>query len=263
MDTCTFNVLSLCSGVGGLELGLRLAVPTARTICFVEREAYCCEVLAERMEDKCLDEAPIWTDLRTFDGKPWCGIVDCVTAGFPCQPVSRAGRRQREQHDHWLWDDVLRVVVECESDFVFIENVDALRANGGQKVANDLTSCGYAVAWDLFSARAVGASHTRPRLYLLATKRLCLDDTLCGRYRTKKKEICPRRQAPFPPSPRVLSEDVKLRAIWPEPGIQGSFDGVPDRVDRLRACGNVVLPTVAAHAWTTLVGRLKELFRRM
>jgi DNA (cytosine-5)-methyltransferase 1 len=59
VDTSAFNVLSLCSGVGGLELGVKLAVPTARTVCFVEREAYCCEVLAERMEDGCLDEAPI------------------------------------------------------------------------------------------------------------------------------------------------------------------------------------------------------------
>lgn len=84
MDTCPFNVLSLCSGVGGLDLGLHLAVPAARTVCYIEREAYCCEILVERMEEGGLAEAPVWSNLRTFDGKPWRGVVDCVTAGYPC-----------------------------------------------------------------------------------------------------------------------------------------------------------------------------------
>ncbi len=71
MDSRSLSVLSLCAGVGGLDLGIRMAQPNARTVCFVEIEAFACEILATRMEDKTMDEAPIWTDLRTFDGKPW------------------------------------------------------------------------------------------------------------------------------------------------------------------------------------------------
>ena len=67
----------------------RLAV-----VCYVEREAYCCEVLVSRMEETRLDEAPVWTDLAAFDGRPWCGVVDCVIAGLPCQPFSVAGKSQ-------------------------------------------------------------------------------------------------------------------------------------------------------------------------
>ena len=94
VDLRPFTVLSLCSGAGGLELGLRLAEPAARVVCHVEIEAFACEVLATRMEEELLDQAPVWTDLGTFDGRPWRGVVDCLSAGYPCQPFSIAGRRK-------------------------------------------------------------------------------------------------------------------------------------------------------------------------
>ena len=84
--------MSLCSGVGGIELGFKLAVPSCRAICYIENEAFACGILKARMQDKILDQAPIWTDLRTFDGKPWRGKVDCLTGGYPCQPFSVAGK---------------------------------------------------------------------------------------------------------------------------------------------------------------------------
>ena len=61
-----------------------MAVQNARTICFVEIEAFCCEVLVARMEEGSLDKAPIFSDIKTFDGNPWRGTVDCIIGGFPC-----------------------------------------------------------------------------------------------------------------------------------------------------------------------------------
>src|SRR5436190_1027998 len=81
----TFNILSLCSGGGGLELGLELALGCTRAIAHVEREAYAVEYLASQMDQGILASAPIYSDLRTFKGRPWRGVVDCVTAGYPCQ----------------------------------------------------------------------------------------------------------------------------------------------------------------------------------
>lgn len=78
------NILSLCSGGAGLELGLQLALGTTRVICWVEWEAFAFEVLAKLMEAKFMAQAPMWSDIRTFDGKPWRGVVDCITAGYPC-----------------------------------------------------------------------------------------------------------------------------------------------------------------------------------
>ena len=70
------NGLAVCSGIGGLELGLKLVYPSLRTIAYVEREAYAAVILAARMEEGRLDKAPIWSDLATFDGLPWRGLVD-------------------------------------------------------------------------------------------------------------------------------------------------------------------------------------------
>jgi DNA (cytosine-5)-methyltransferase 1 len=184
--------------------------------------------------------------------------VDCVVAGFPCQPVSRAGRRDGESHEQWLWPQLLRVIKECEPGIVFIENVETLRARHGGGIVCHLAACGLAVAWDLFSARGVGAYHTRPRLFILAAKRHCLDDAMRRRRWVEEVEVRPRRQTSFPPSPRVLSGDAGLRGVWPEPGLSGCLDGSPNRVDRLRAAGNGVVPEVAARAWRVLSRRLSE-----
>ena len=71
------NILSLCSGIGGLDRGVHLAIPSARTVCYVELDPFCQEILLRRADDGWLDRAPLWPDLRTFDGRPWRGLVDC------------------------------------------------------------------------------------------------------------------------------------------------------------------------------------------
>lgn len=84
--------LSLFSGYGGLGLGLKLALPSIRTVCYVERDAFAASILVARMEDALLDPAPVWDDVATFDGGPWRGTVDLVSGGFPCQDISLAGK---------------------------------------------------------------------------------------------------------------------------------------------------------------------------
>ncbi len=78
------NVLDLCAGYGGFSLALKLLGDSFRTICYVERDAFCQALLVARMEEKALDPAPLWDDVTTFDGRRWRGKVDIVTAGFPC-----------------------------------------------------------------------------------------------------------------------------------------------------------------------------------
>ena len=83
------NELALFAGAGGGILGGHLL--GWRTICAVEWEAYPASVLVARQNDKILPPFPIWDDVQTFDGKPWRGIVDVVSGGFPCQDISAAG----------------------------------------------------------------------------------------------------------------------------------------------------------------------------
>ena len=168
MDLHPFRILSLCSGVGGIELGFKLAEPTARTVCYVEIEAFACEILARRMEEKRLDAAPIWTNLKTFDGRPWRGKVDCITGGYPCQPFSVAGKKLGTNDPRHLWSDIKRLITEIEPPICFFENVSNHLRVGFEEVANDLRQMGYKIKAGLFAAEEVGAPHKRERLFILA-----------------------------------------------------------------------------------------------
>ncbi len=168
MDTRSFNIISLCSGVGGLDLGIRLAVPTARTVCYVEIEAFPIEVLVSRMEDKTLDEAPIWTDCKTFDGNPWRENVDCVIGGYPCQPFSVAGKQKGTSDPRHLWPHISRIVREVQPEWCFFENVENHLNLGFREVREELQGMGYDVEAGIFSAEEVGAPHRRRRVFILA-----------------------------------------------------------------------------------------------
>lgn len=140
------RVLALCAGYGGLEMGLAMecqhrVVP----VCYVEREAAAVGVLAQAMAGKRLAQAPIWSDLRTFDARAWRGRVDIITAGYPCQPESLAGLCRGENDPRWVWSHIARIIDECQPALVFAENVDAdMAASAGRAVqiglfAEDMT----------------------------------------------------------------------------------------------------------------------------
>ena len=153
------RVLSLFSGIGGLDLGLKLAVPEARVKAYVEKAAYCRQVLLARMADGCLDEAPIYEDIETFNASEWRGTIDLISGGFPCQDISAAGRREgiRKGNRSGLWLEFARVIREVEPRYVFVENVAALLGRGMGAVLGDLAALGLDAEWGVFSAADVGA----------------------------------------------------------------------------------------------------------
>ena len=164
------HVLSLCSGAGGLDLGLQIALPSVRTIGLVERDAFAAAILVARMRDRSIDDAPIWDDVGTFDGRPWRGAVDLLCAGYPCQPFSIAGRRRGAEDPRHLWPHVARIIGEIKPPFVFLENVAHHLRLGFPEVAAGLVSMGYRLAAGLFTAAEVGAPHKRERLFILAIR---------------------------------------------------------------------------------------------
>ena len=169
MAVPAFNVLSLCSGGGGLDLGLRLAVPAARVVCYVEREASAIALLVAHMQAGGLDDAPLWSDLRTFDSRPWRGVVDCIIGGIPCQPWSVAGKRRGADDERNLWPDTIRIIREIGPRIVFIENVGGIVRDGYERLIRpDLIEAGYKPAAGIFTAAEVGAPHRRERLFILA-----------------------------------------------------------------------------------------------
>ncbi|WP_457645208.1 DNA cytosine methyltransferase [Profundibacter sp.] len=359
-----FFGLSLCAGAGGIDLGLRLACPEYRTVCYVEREAYAAATLVARMEDAALDTAPVWDDVGSFDGRPWRGAVDILTGGYPCQPFSIAGQRKGADDPRHLWPHFARIISECQPEWVFLENVANHLNLGYREVRGELEGLGYGVTEGLFTAAEVGAPHKRQRLFILARRNQLADtagqrerepadqadavttgrkarDEPCdqgrdvadaadrqfphtGRSAQERKGAGPhgaglanadgerrlqaergqtplRRSEPcsghvadatgaglernkqpracetaatgaqshgstgelrrvFPPGPDDLAgwRDYLGSAPQLEPSLRRGADGLAHRVDRLRFCGNGVVPLVAAHAFRILAARFSD-----
>lgn len=167
------DVLSICTGGGGLDLGLELAIPSARTVCMVEGEAFAVAHLVSAMEAAIMAPAPVWSDARTFDGRAWRGCVDGLIGGIPCQPHSLAGRKRGSHDERDLWSSARRIIVQSRPWFVLIENVAGMLSPGDDEIAGaervwrDLQKLGFAVEAGLFTAAEVGAPHERQRIFIL------------------------------------------------------------------------------------------------
>ena len=162
------NGLALCAGVGGLERGIESIIPSATTVCYVEGETYPASVLASKMEAGLLSKAPIWSNVRTFDGEPWRGKVSFISGGFPCQPYSKAGKQLADKDPRDLWPDFARIIGEVRPHFIFLENVPNVVKWALPTVLKDLSKMGYDAAWCVVAASEVGAPHKRSRWFLFA-----------------------------------------------------------------------------------------------
>ena len=236
------NGLALCAGIGGMELGVRAVLPAYRTVCYVEREAYAAAILVARMEDGLLDPAPLWSDLRTFDGRPWRGVVDLVTAGFPCQPFSLAGKRRYEADERHLWPEIARIVFECEPALVFLENV-SIRAF--VEPWRDLRELGFHLSRPFAcTAAELGAGHRRRRVFVLAYHEHSRLEVGQGQRSDPRQEQ--------PPAERGDASTAAARFWDSEPKLERLVLRIPDRMDRDRALGNAVVPAQAAFAFESL-----------
>lgn len=164
------NELALFAGAGGGVLASYLM--GWRTVCAVERDAYAAQVLAQRQNDGILEAFPIWSDITTFDGKPWQGIVDVISGGFPCQDISSAGKGVGiEGERSGLWSEMARIIGEVRPRYVFVENSPMLVSRGLTRVISDLAQMGYDAQWARFSASNFGAPHIRDRIWIVAYAR--------------------------------------------------------------------------------------------
>ena len=167
---------SLCSGIGGLELGIEQAVPGSRVIWQVERDPFCRRVLAKHWPGACRDvddlqrAERLWATCRgNIFTTGRLAPCDVLCAGFPCQDLSVAGKGAGlDGARSGLFWDVMRVVRAVRPRVVVLENVAALVARGLDVVLGALASCGYDAVWDCIPAAAVGAPHRRDRVFVVA-----------------------------------------------------------------------------------------------
>jgi DNA (cytosine-5)-methyltransferase 1 len=202
------HTIEICAGVGMLGEGLRaglahLGLPL-RTVAYLEREVYPAACIAARCEEGSLDDAPVWSDLLTFNAAAWNGAVDGIAAGFPCQDLSLAGKRAGlDGKRSGLFFNILDIADACGAWFLFLENVagiasatstvmdeaasaditgeryrpagDALGEPDGvvleraaARVLGELAERGWHAEWLTLSASDVGASHGRERWFCFA-----------------------------------------------------------------------------------------------
>jgi DNA (cytosine-5)-methyltransferase 1 len=233
------NVLSLFSGIGGLELGLERAGMS--TVGQVEIDPFCRAVLTrhfpevDRHDD--VRTAPAWWRAHR---RP---RVDLVAGGFPCQPFSSAGFKLGIADARWGWPWMLGVLDAVRPRYVLIENVAALlgHVEAFSIVLDDLATRGFAVEWSVVSACSLGAPHPRRRLFVVA-----YPDRLDG-----KPGLGLGDRQPLQPLDRSQGpwRDRRHGFVAARTRTSRVVDGVPDRLDgpRITALGNAVVPAVTEH----------------
>lgn len=167
-NTKNRTILSLCTGYGGLERGIEAIIGKCFGLAYVEVEAFAVANLVNKMEAGKLDPVPIWTDLKTFDAKPFRNCVDILTGGYPCQPFSAAGKRNGTEDPRHLWPYIRTIIMDCKPGQCFLENVEGHLTLGISEVLSDLEAMGYRSEVGIFSAAEAGAPHQRKRVFILA-----------------------------------------------------------------------------------------------
>jgi len=221
--------ISLFAGIGGLDIGLERAGHTC--VAQIESDPYCTRILEQHWPD-----VPRWGDIHDVSVAD-LPDTDAVVGGFPCQPVSLAGRRDAQDDPRWLWPEFYQIVRTIRPRYVVVENVAGLASAGMGDVLGDLAAVGYDAEWQSIPAAAVGAPHLRWRIFIVAYP------DAGGRDGRTGQQWEGRRPEP------------KNRDRWAvEPDLGRMATRISRRVDRLRGLGNAVVPQVAE--W---VGRLLPL----
>ena len=158
------KVLDLFSGIGGFALGLD-STGIFETVKFVEKDKYCKKVLQKNFPNILIEE-----DIKDVKGKE--GDADVIVGGFPCQPMSVAGKRKGTDDDRYLWPEMFRLIRQIKPQFVIGENVQGIIniQNGMvlRQVQDDLEGEGFEVQCFLIPASGIGAWHQRYRVWIVA-----------------------------------------------------------------------------------------------
>lgn len=194
---------SLFSGIGGFDLGLERA--GMECAWQVEIDDYATKVLEKH-----------WPDTSRYRDVWECGSanlesVDLICGGFPCQPVSHAGKQEGQNDERWLWPEFARIIGEIKPKWVLGENVPGLLSNDSGRlfggILRDLAALGYNVEWNCIPASYVGAPHIRDRVWIIAHA-LDTNTNSAGPHRTEVYE-----HGGVEPEDKQVSEPRSIRKV--------------------------------------------------
>lgn len=276
---------SLFSGIGGFDLAAEQVGWTNIFSC--ENNLFCQKVLRKQFPNTIH-----YGDIRSTQFIRWRGYIDVLSGGFPCQPFSLAGERKGTADARHLWPEMFRAIKEIQPSWIVGENVPGLFAwNDGmvfEQVQNDLEIAGYETIPFLLPACGAGAPHIRNRVWFIAysaSARQQERKPITGRtiYTQTGGELEFRSErsgndgsASDSDQPRLeewqrkQGNDGTQRATtirgdnewrgWPtESPVCGRDDGIPNRVDRIKALGNAIVPAVAKNIFTAIINYEKDI----
>ena len=156
--------VDLCSGIGGFALGFEMA-GLSKPILFCEVDKWCQKILRQHWRD-----VPILENVKDLANDPARLVPDCeiLTAGYPCQPFSTAGKRKGAEDDRHLWPYIMQIVTCKRPTWCVFENVSGHISLGLDKVLSDLEAEDYSTRTFIIPACAVDAPHRRDRIWIVA-----------------------------------------------------------------------------------------------
>ena len=246
----TLRLLDTFSGIGGFSYAAERIVGGFETVAFVEREPYCQQILHKHWPS-----VPIYDDITTFNPEPYS--ADVVCGGFPCQDISTAGKQAgiKQGTRSGLFYELIRVVRLVQPKYVVLENVSAILANGLDTVLGELAEAGFDAEWACIPASAVGACHQRNRWWCVAyanntgveTPRAKQQPAGIEQYgKLAANAISTRLERRWACGSTAKQLCPDWGGYTSKPVLCRGDDGLSNRVERLKALGNAVVPQVAA-----------------
>jgi DNA (cytosine-5)-methyltransferase 1 len=226
--------VDLFAGIGGFSLGLERA--GMKCVGQVEIDPFCCKVL-----EKHWPRVKRLHDIREVQGDEF-GTVDLVCGGFPCQPFSTAGKRRGKADDRYLWPEMRRFIEAVQPRWLIAENVPGITSLVLDEAIAEMESLGYASATLDFPAVALDAAFEGRRIFIVAStdSNDNSNSSVSELPSFREENILSWRGRFDEPGPNgvIVGEDTYTRLCR-------TFDGIPDRMDRLRVLGNSVVPQQA------------------
>jgi DNA (cytosine-5)-methyltransferase 1 len=242
------------------------------TVGFCEIEDY-----PRRLLGKHFPGVPIHRDIRDLDGHQYEG-TEVITAGFPCQPFSTAGKRRGKEDNRYLWPELVRVLREARPTWFLGENVSGIINLALDTVLSDLEAQDYEVETFLVPACSQNAPHRRERVWIIAhseVERKSSKHDNGERDQSNKENRIPFKSRGSSSIKSLADSEIeRIQGLWSsgieeshshaeqevplcryerigssywetEPNVGRVADGIPDRVDRLKGLGNAIVPQVA------------------
>ena len=255
--------VDLCSGIGGFALGFEWA-KLSKPVLFCDIEPWSRKVLAKHWPD-----VPIAEDVKELANDPDRNVPDCdiLTAGYPCQPFSLAGKRGGEEDPRHIWPYILRIVAFKRPSWCVFENVYGHLTLGLDQVLLDLEGEGYATRPFIVPACSVDAPHRRDRIWIIAKNmgdtsgcRQSGDDRRQSAQEPKNgcEDVADtnnsrREEQRWPQPAQPEHQAPQCGGGWPpEPAVGRVANGIPKRVDRLKGLGNAIVPQIAQRIGETI-----------